>query len=69
MEPSPEHAHHQGPHRASHDGAAHGGEHHAHSVADFRRRFWVSLALTVPVLALAPMTSRMGLRLGFPGSS
>ncbi len=46
------------------------GEHHAHSVADFRRRFWISLALTVPVLALAPMTSRMlGLRLGFPGSS
>jgi Cu2+-exporting ATPase len=33
----------------------HGGHasHHAHMVADFRRRFWVSLVLTVPVLALA----------------
>lgn len=29
--------------------------HHAHMVADFRRRFWISLALTIPVIALAPM--------------
>jgi len=28
---------------------------HAHMVADFRRRFWVSLVLTVPILALAPL--------------
>src|SRR5882724_1882882 len=27
--------------------------HHAHMVAEFRRRFWVSLVLTVPVLVLA----------------
>jgi P-type Cu2+ transporter len=27
--------------------------HHAHMVAEFRRRFWVSLVLTIPVLALA----------------
>jgi Cu2+-exporting ATPase len=61
------HDHHEhSPHPAEHGG----GEHHAHSVADFRRRFWISIALTLPVLALAPMTSRMlGLRLGFPGSS
>lgn len=31
------------------------GNHHAHLVADFRRRFWVSLALTMPVLLLSPM--------------
>lgn len=33
------------------------GGHAAHGdhVADFRRRFWVSLALTVPVLILSPM--------------
>jgi len=40
-------------------------------VADFRLRFWVSLALTVPVLALSPMIQRvLGLRstLAFPGS-
>lgn len=29
--------------------------HHAHMVADFRRRFWIALVLTVPVLALSPM--------------
>ena len=36
-----------------HSGA--GGGHHAHMVADFRRRFWVSLILSIPALALAPM--------------
>jgi Cu2+-exporting ATPase len=50
----------------------HGGHDHAAMVADFRRRFWVSLALTVPVLALAPMIQGvLGLReaLAFPGDS
>ncbi|HEV3075321.1 MAG TPA: copper-translocating P-type ATPase [Thermoanaerobaculia bacterium] len=28
-------------------------------IADYRRRFWVSLALTVPVLALAPLIQRL----------
>ncbi len=28
---------------------------HAHMVADFKRRFWVSLIITVPVLILSPM--------------
>src|SRR5207244_3807048 len=32
-----------------------GGGHYAHMVADFRERFWVSLVLSVPVLALAPL--------------
>ena len=44
--------------------------HHAHMVADFQRRFWISLVLTVPVLALAPMIQQgLGLRemLRFPG--
>jgi Cu2+-exporting ATPase len=30
-----------------------GGRHEGHSVADFRMRFWVSLALTVPVILLS----------------
>jgi P-type Cu2+ transporter len=34
--------------------AGHGHDHGA-MIADFRRRFWTSLALTVPVLALSPM--------------
>ncbi len=54
--------------QAGHGGAAAG--HHAHMVADFRRRFWVSLALTVPVLALSPMIQELlgvGETIRFPG--
>lgn len=41
-----EHKGHQGHHK---------GDHHAHMVSDFRKRFWISLSLTLPVLALSPM--------------
>ena len=40
---------------AGHGSRRGGGSHHAHMVADFRRRFWVSLVLTVPVLLLSPL--------------
>jgi len=30
------------------------GEHAGHMIADFRRRFWICLALTVPILLLSP---------------
>jgi Cu2+-exporting ATPase len=53
-----EHAHHPGLNQpATHDHAPHGGGHHGEMVADFRRRFWACLALTVPVLLLSPTTS------------
>ena len=29
--------------------------HHAHMVADFKKRFWVSLAFTLPILILSPV--------------
>ena len=32
----------------------HGGRHTGHSVADFRRRFWISLVVTVPVILISP---------------
>jgi len=36
--------------------ATHGHQdHHAHMVADFKKRFWVSLVITVPVLLLSPL--------------
>lgn len=50
----------------------HGGGGHAHHIADFRRRFWVSLALTVPVLALSPMIQAFlgwDEALSFPGDA
>lgn len=55
-------------HKPSHDHH----DHHAMMVADFRRRFWISLVLTLPVLALAPMLQRLvGLEatLAFPSAS
>lgn len=46
--------------------------HHDHMVADYKRRFKVCLALTIPVLALSPMIqSFLGIegRIVFPGDS
>jgi Cu2+-exporting ATPase len=28
--------------------------HHAHMAADFRKRFWISLVITLPILVLSP---------------
>jgi Cu2+-exporting ATPase len=57
-------------HRHESDHAAH--HDHGAMVADFRRRFWFSLILTLPILALSPMIQDwLGLerRLAFPGDS
>ena len=46
------------------------GDHHAAMLQDFKRRFFVSLLITVPVLALSPMIQTFfGFDLVFPGSS
>ncbi len=53
------------------NGHGHAGHDHAAMVADFRRRFFVCLVLTVPVLLLSPMIRAfLGLdaALAFPGS-
>ncbi|MEX0958918.1 MAG: copper-translocating P-type ATPase [Burkholderiales bacterium] len=61
-------------HPAAHQGAggknAHGGHDHEAMIADFRQRFWISLALTLPVLWLSPMVRHaIGLETtAFPGS-
>ena len=47
---------------------AEGHDHHAMMEADFRRRFWVVLALTIPVLLLSPTIQQwFGFSLTFPG--
>src|SRR5712691_1521757 len=60
--------HHAAPLAPSRDAGHHA--HHGDMVAEFRRRFWVSLALTVPVVVLSETIQeffgRAG-RLGFPG--
>ena len=49
-----------------------GHEHHDHHkmmIEDFKKRFWVSLVLSVPVLVLSPMVqSFLGFELAFKGS-
>ena len=52
-------------------GHAHIGHNHAGMVADYRRRFWISLVLTVPILLLSPAGGHgLGLigAIEFPGS-
>jgi len=54
------------------DGHGDNGDHHKQMVADFRRRFWISMILTVPVLVLAPMLQELaGVRetLAFAGDA
>jgi len=64
----------QGDHNGGdHNGSDHhGGNHHAQMVKDFRRRFRVSLLLSIPILALSPMVQTFfGLEetITFPGDS
>jgi len=52
------------------DHGAHGG--HGMMVADFRRRFWISLIITIPILLLSPVIQQLlGIEsiLKFPGDS
>src|SRR6266508_1952805 len=60
------HDEHDG-HQADRTSAGHSG--HADMVSDFRRRFWICLALTVPVVLLSPMIQRrLGIgRVAFTG--
>ena len=79
----PPHDHGEHGHHAAHGGgtiaaagsthaahAGHGGHDHAAMVADFRRRFWITLLLTPPILLLSPMIQHLlgiGDALAFPG--
>jgi Cu2+-exporting ATPase len=56
---------------AGQDRAAHQHhDHHTRMVADFKRRFWIALVLTVPVLILSPLIQALlGIEdvVSFPG--
>lgn len=54
------HAHHHGNHNnEEHGHHGHGGHHghhdHGEMIADFKKRFYISLILTIPILVLSPM--------------
>ncbi len=58
--PHPAHHHMPEQHPRPHEvhtggGGQHGGAHAGHTVEGFEKRFWVSLALTLPVVVLSPM--------------
>ena len=61
-----EHRNRESEEHGNHDG----GNHHAKMVQEFRRRFWISLILTIPILALSPLIQGfLGLEgvIEFPG--
>src|SRR5690554_4925206 len=70
-----EHTNHPNPskHKAEMDHSNHnhddmGHDHHRMMIEDFKRRFWISLILTIPILALSPMIQGMlGVEWVFPG--
>ena len=67
-EASPSDAHSAEMHEHDHHGGGHG--HHAGMIGDFRRRFYVVLILTVPIMALSPMIQHwLNVNWSFPGSN
>lgn len=65
-----EHMHGGHENHKDHGGHAHHdhNEHHRIMIKDFRKRFWVSLAISIPVLALSPMIQGfLGVEFTFPG--
>lgn len=62
--------HERPPYAGGRAGPGHASHDHGKMVADYRRRFWIALGLTLPVLALSPMIQELlGVRdrLRFPG--
>ncbi|WP_020531098.1 copper-translocating P-type ATPase [Flexithrix dorotheae] len=44
------------------------GDHHAHMIEDFKKRFWVSMVITLPIVVMAPMIQEiLGYEFGFEG--
>ena len=35
------------------------GDHHAHMIDDFKKRFWISLVISLPIVVLAPMIQEL----------
>ncbi len=60
-----QHHHNQGMHHHEEDGygskkksvmeSESHGEHHGHMVEDFKRRFWISVVITIPIIIISPM--------------
>jgi heavy metal translocating P-type ATPase len=56
-------------HRGGHGNHGH-AEHHRMMILDFRRRFYISTVVTVPILVLSPLIQQLlGFQLAIPGAS
>jgi Cu2+-exporting ATPase len=59
--------HHDESSHEDHSGSEH-HDHHAMMIEDFKKRFWISLAITLPIIVLAPMIQELvGYELRFNG--
>lgn len=55
-------------HNDGHESHDHHQGHHAHMIDDFKKRFWISLVITLPIVVLAPMIQGLiGYELRFNG--
>ncbi|AEL28015.1 copper-translocating P-type ATPase [Cyclobacterium marinum] len=63
------HEHHDhSNHNNGHESHDHHQGHHAHMIEDFKKRFWISLVITLPIVVLAPMIQGLiGYELRFNG--
>ncbi len=64
-----EHLHKGGNNHNKHKGHA---NHHKHMIADYRKRFWISLAVSIPILFLSPLIQKflgLGNSIRFPGDT
>ncbi|QTM99053.1 copper-translocating P-type ATPase [Sediminibacillus dalangtanensis] len=62
------HQHHENDHDHDEHGHGHHGHDHSHMLDDFRKRFYNSLIVTIPILILSPMIqSFLGFEWRFPG--
>lgn len=63
-----QHGQHQEGNGMDHGDMGHAGHDHGTMIADFRKRFYVVLASTLPILALSPMVQHwLHLQIGFTG--
>lgn len=65
MDHSSSHQHHSNDQKADHSSMKEKknhqdhGNHHEHMIADFKKRFWISLVITLPIIVLAPMIQEL----------
>ncbi|MBD8487498.1 heavy metal translocating P-type ATPase [Echinicola sp. CAU 1574] len=66
-----DHHHHEGnnhDHQKKNGGHSGHEDHHGHMLADFKKRFWVSMVLTIPILLLSKMIQEwLGFEISFAG--